>query len=120
MKIAIVGPCAAGKTTLAGRLGAMGYDAHDVAQEHSDVQRMWREIARPDVVIYLDVSSINIRKRLRVTWEQEYIDKLIFRLTDARAHAHFVLNTDSLTEDQACESVMKFLQSNFQSPTAKL
>lgn len=111
MKIAVVGPCAAGKTTLVTKLCEMGYDAHDVAQEHSEALTMWRQIARPDVVIYLDVSLETIHERLRVHWEQSYLDKLVSRLTDARAHAHFVLNTDSLSKDQVRESVLDFLTS---------
>jgi len=41
MKIMIVGPCAAGKTTLEANLTKLGYDARAVAQEHSEVQTMW-------------------------------------------------------------------------------
>lgn len=109
MKIAVVGPCAAGKTTLATKLRELGYDAHDVAQEHSEVATMWRQITRPDVLIYLDVSLGTIHRRLKVHWEQSYLDKLVSRLTDARAHAHFVLNTDSLSKDQVSDGVLDFL-----------
>ena len=37
MKIAIVGVCASGKTTLVAGLREAGYDAYNVAQEHSCV-----------------------------------------------------------------------------------
>ncbi len=110
MKIVIVGPCAAGKTTLVMKLRELGYDAHDVAQEHSDVQTMWRQINQPDVLIYLDASLATIHKRLRVGWEQAYLDKLVFRLADARAHAHFVLGTDNLAIDQVRDRVLDFLR----------
>ncbi len=109
MRIAIVGPCAAGKTTLANRLRALGYDAHDVAQEHSQVQAMWRQIARPDLLIYLDASPETIRARLHVDWQQDYLDELARRLDDARAHADFVLATDTLSEQETCNRVVEYL-----------
>lgn len=110
MRIAIVGPCAAGKTTLAKRLCALGYDAHDVAQEHSQVPTMWRQIARPDVLIYLDVSLETIRARLRVDWQQGYLNELERRLDDARARADFVLATDTLSEQETCNRVVEYLR----------
>lgn|SRR5574341_1445060 len=111
MRIAIVGPCAAGKTTLANRLRTLGYDAHDVAQEHSQVPTMWRQTARPDILIYLDASPETIRARLRVDWQQNYLDELARRLDDARAHADFVLATDRLSEQETCDRVIEFLAS---------
>lgn len=110
MRIAIVGPCAAGKTTLANHLRQRGYDAEDVAQEHSHVQTMWKKIVNPDIVVYLDASLETIRARLNVEWEQEYLDELNRRLTDARAHADFVLDTRGLSESEVCERVLKFLR----------
>lgn len=111
MRIAIVGPCAAGKTTLATKLRELGYDAHDIAQEHSDVQTMWLQLAKPDVLIYLDVSLATIHERLRVHWDQPYLDRMIFRLTNARAHAHFVLRTDNLSKEQVRDRILDFLGS---------
>lgn len=111
MRIAIVGPCAAGKTALAYRLRTLGFDADDIAQEHSYVQTMWRDIARPDVLIYLDASLQTIRARLCVDWEQSYCDELNRRVANARAHAQFVLATDDLTEEDVCERVVRFLRS---------
>ena len=54
MKVAVVGVCASGKTTLVSALRQFGIDAVDVAQEHSLVPHMWQVITRPDVLIYLD------------------------------------------------------------------
>jgi deoxyadenosine/deoxycytidine kinase len=109
MKIAIVGPCAAGKTTLARALCALGYDAHDIAQEHSHVQTMWKQITAPDVLIYLDVSAEIARRRLSVNWESEYIESLAARCADARAHADLTLDTNELNANQVAERVLKFL-----------
>ena len=109
MRIAIVGPCAAGKTTLQNNLVRLGYDARAVAQEHSEAQTMWQQIARPDILIYLDASLATIHQRLKVDWEQEYLDRMNRRLTHARSHAHFWLDTNPLTPAQICERVAEFL-----------
>jgi broad-specificity NMP kinase len=109
MKIGIVGPCAAGKTALAKRLCALGYDAHDIAQEHSLVPTMWHELTQPDVLIYLDASLDTIRRRLDVNWERAYVDELLARVADARNHADLSLDTSNLSEAQVVERVMKFL-----------
>ena len=111
MKIAIVGPCAGGKTTLANKLRELGYDAEDVAQEHSHVRTMWRQLVNPDVLIYLDASLQTIRARLHVEWEQKYLDELNRRLTDARTHADFSLSTDELSQARVLARVVAFLHS---------
>jgi len=111
MRIAIVGPCAAGKTTLQNALIRLGYDARAVAQEHSQVQVMWQRVTRPDVVIYIDASLATIHRRLNVDWEQAYLDEMNHRLTHARAHARFLLDTNLLTPEQVCDRVAEFLLS---------
>jgi deoxyadenosine/deoxycytidine kinase len=111
MRIGIVGPCAAGKTTLQNNLVRLGYDARAIAQEHSEVQVMWERITRPDVLIYLDASLPTIQRRLAVDWEQEYLDRMNHRLAHARAHAHYGVDTNSLTPAQICECVTEFLRS---------
>jgi len=54
--LAVVGPCAAGKSTLIEGLRQHGYQARHVAQEHSYVPEMWKLLTSPDYLIYLDVS----------------------------------------------------------------
>ncbi len=110
MKIAIVGPCAAGKSTLAKNLRARGYNAEDCGQEHSGVQTMWQRIARPDILIYLDASLATINQRRQVNWDQVYLDEMNRRLTHARAHAQFFLDTNALTPAQVRERVESFLR----------
>jgi shikimate kinase len=111
MKIGIVGPCAAGKTTLERNLVPLGYDAHAIGQEHSQVQTMWREITNPDVLVYLDATLATICARLDVNWEQSYIDEQNHRLAHARAHADFTLVTDELSCEQVAARVIEFLDS---------
>lgn len=111
MKIGIVGPCASGKTTLEQNLIPLGYDAHAIGQEHSQVQTMWREVTNPDVLIYLDASLPTICARLNVNWEQSYIDEQTLRLADARAHAGLTLVTDDLSREQVAARVEEYLKS---------
>jgi adenylate kinase family enzyme len=112
MKIGIVGPCAAGKTTLAGNLGRRGYDAHAIAQEHSEAQTMWRQMTDPDLLIYLEASLETICARLNVRWEQSYLDEQVRRLSDARAHTNFVLATDGLSREEVAARAVEFLQAS--------
>ena len=109
-RIAIVGPCASGKTTLAKRLRALGYDVHEPAQEHSGVPDMWQRITRPDVLIYLDAGLETIARRRRIDWGQNYLDELNRRLRHARRHADLYLPTDGLTPEQVFLRVRQFLE----------
>jgi len=111
MKIAIVGPCAAGKSTLESNLKKLGFDAHAIAQEHSGVQTMWQQITRPDVVIYLDANLATINARRNENWEPSYLAEMNRRLAHARAHADFFLATNDLTIDLVLTHVRAFLES---------
>ncbi|MEW5720194.1 MAG: hypothetical protein AB1817_16330 [Chloroflexota bacterium] len=111
MRIAIVGPCGAGTTTLQDNLVRLGYDARAVAQEHSQAQTMWQRVTRPDVVIYLDAALATINARRNVHWEQSYLDEMNRRLAHARAHAHFFVDTNLLTPAQVSARVAAFLES---------
>jgi hypothetical protein len=61
--IAVVGPCASGKSLLVQALRARGYNTREVAQEHSYVPTMWQRITQPDLLVYLDVSWAVARQR---------------------------------------------------------
>ncbi|MBN1486515.1 MAG: hypothetical protein JW981_02660, partial [Anaerolineae bacterium] len=54
--IGIVGPCSAGKSSLARELRHRGYRVKEIRQEHSAVPSMWQRITNPDILLYLDVS----------------------------------------------------------------
>lgn len=107
--IGLVGPCAAGKTTLASRLRALGYQARHIAQEHSYVPYMWQRITNPDILIYLSVSYQNTLVRRNINWSEAEYGEQLFRLRHARAHADLVIDTDLLTSEQVLEHVLKFL-----------
>ncbi|RME51314.1 MAG: hypothetical protein D6796_01210 [Caldilineae bacterium] len=109
-RIAVVGPCGAGKTTLVQRLRPEGYNIRSVAQEHSYVPDMWRRVAPTDILIYLDATLETIARRRGVRWQQKHLDALNHRLRHARAHADFYLPTDDLSPDEVARRVRDFLR----------
>ena len=56
IRVAIVGPCSAGKSTLSPALKEAGYETRQPAQEHSFAPNMWQRLSKPDILIYLDLS----------------------------------------------------------------
>lgn len=107
--IGVVGPCAAGKSTLVAALRSRGYQVRHIAQEHSYVPDMWKQIARPSFLIYLDVSFEISRQRTGSSWDQKIYDNQVQRLAHARKHADFYLHTDGLTTDQVLTEVLKII-----------
>jgi len=120
MRIVIVGPCASGKTVLAERLQALGYEAHECAQEHSYVLTLWQRIARPDVLIYLDASLPAIAKRRSADWGEEYLAQQNLRLYHARQHCHLYVLTDGLSEEEVLERALDFLKTAVKRETSPL
>jgi shikimate kinase len=110
-RIALVGPCASGKSTLGRFLRAAGYEVRQPAQEHSYVPHMWQRITHPDILIYLDLDLPTLMKRLptnhggpaRLAEQQQ-------RLAHARAHCHLYLDTSALTPEEVQAQVLAFLQ----------
>jgi RNase adaptor protein for sRNA GlmZ degradation len=112
LRVAVVGPCSAGKSTLIPSLEAAGYEARQPAQEHSFVPDMWQRVTRPDVLIYLDVTYPAARQR------RPYIDGGPQRLADqhlrlihARDHCDYYLDTSDLTPGQVRQAVLAFVRS---------
>lgn len=104
--IAVVGPCASGKSTLVRALREREYNAREVAQEHSYVPDMWQRITAPDLLIYLDVSwEVAIRRR-RSDGGPAWWAEQSHRLRHARQHAHLYLDTDELTPHEVLERVL--------------
>ncbi len=110
LRIAVVGPCGAGKSTLIRRLKALGYQVYEPAQEHSTVPDLWRRMRHPDLLIYLDAQLPTIARRRRIDWGQAYLDELNRRLRHARQHADLYLPTDNLTPEQVVARVLQFLR----------
>jgi len=107
--VIVVGPDAAGKTELVKRLQALGYNARSCAQDHSYVPDMWRRLARPDYLVYLDARLESIARRRAIDWGQERLDELNARLAHARAHCDLYLPTDDLTLAQVVAQVQAAL-----------
>ncbi len=108
--IAVVGPCASGKSLLVERLRQRGYNAREVMQEHSYVPAMWQRITNPDMLIYLDVSGeVALRRRPTYATPKRW-DALSERLRHARQHADIYLDTDDLTPEEVLDSVLALLR----------
>jgi deoxyadenosine/deoxycytidine kinase len=106
LRVVVVGPCAAGKSTLAKRLRASGLDAYVCAQEHSEIDHLWRHLG-PDVVIALDVDLATVRARRGADWPESIFRDQLRRLTAARAAAHLVIDTASLDAEAALEAALR-------------
>jgi cytidylate kinase len=109
MKIGVVGPCAAGKTTLISALRKLGYRAQHIAQEHSYVADMWQRISKPDVLIYLDVTFEISMLRRPMDWAEADFTNQVNRLQHARQHASLYIDTTNLTPDEVLQKSLDFL-----------
>ncbi len=110
-RLAVVGPCSAGKSLLAQTLKAYGFEVRQPAQEHSYVPDMWRQMSRPDILIYLDVDYPTLRRR-RPHHDDgpQRLAEQHHRLAHARAHCHFYLVTSLLTPPEVEAAVLFFLE----------
>ena len=107
--IGVVGACAAGKSTLVTDLRSLGYKARHIAQEHSYVQDMWKQISNPDFLIYLDVSYEISISRTGSSWSRLIYEKQVQRLVHAKQHADLYIETDDLSPEQVLEFVLENL-----------
>ena len=107
--IAIVGPCAAGKSSLARGLAEHGIRAKQVVQEHSFVPEMWQVIAHPDFLIYLEASFQSCSRRKILNWHQGEYDEQISRLAHARENCDLLVQTDGQSEADVLEDVLSRL-----------
>jgi deoxyadenosine/deoxycytidine kinase len=107
--IGIVGPCGAGKTTLAEGLRRKGFRARAIVQEHSYVQDMWQRITKPDVLIFLQASCSVGGKRRRLNWTESEWEEQQRRLTHANKHADLKVNTDPLGIGEVLDLVLEYL-----------
>ena len=108
--LGLLGPNGAGKSTLADALQAHGYNARQIAQEHSYVPSMWQILTKPDVLVYLDASYEVCTHRKNINWlEREYATQ-IHRLRHALEHCHVYVDTSPLTPAQVLENVLEALK----------
>ena len=110
LRVAVVGACASGKSTLVSALRAAGYEARHVAQEHSYVPDMWQKISQPDVLIYLDVDLSGITaRRPRLNFKQKDLVEQNRRLAHARTHCSLYLDTNILSPAEVEAQTLAFL-----------
>ena len=110
-RIAVVGACASGKSTLIDALREEGFEARHVAQEHSYVPYMWQRITRPDILIYLDVDYETIMaRRPHFNFEPDDLLRQNDRLTHARDHCDLYIDTTGLTPAEVQEKTLNFLE----------
>lgn len=104
--IAVVGPCGAGKSTLAKALQERGHNARQIAQEHSYVPSMWQILTNPDILIYLDVTYQPGTQRKHLNWTLKEFNEQIRRLVHARENCHIYIHTDTLTPAEVLSEVL--------------
>jgi predicted ATPase len=109
--VVIVGPCAAGKSTLRDRLLARGFSqVRVVAQEHSGVRDLWKMRGYPDCLIFLDAEAATANARQgRSDWTPAAHAEQLARLQHARAACHLYLPTDDLSLDEVSDQVEQFI-----------
>jgi hypothetical protein len=105
-RIAVIGHCAAGKSTLVNGLRDAGIDAHASAQEHSVVPHLWRHL-HPDLLIFLDVDLETVQQRRGGSWPETIYSLQERRLADARSEADLEIATSQL---DAGETLAKALE----------
>jgi GTPase SAR1 family protein len=108
-KIVVVGPCAAGKSTLVTALRALGYDAHVSGQEHSDIATLWQHL-QPDVLIALEVDIRAVRDRRGGSWPEWLHDLQVRRLAAASQAANLAIDTTGLSPQSVIDRVVAYLQ----------
>ncbi|GBD18809.1 Shikimate kinase [bacterium HR27] len=108
MRIVLVGPCGAGKSTIARELSCRGLDVVVVGQEHSIIRDLWRR-PNPDLVVFLDASLETVRARRGPDWPEWLYRTEQERLATARAHADLVLETGKLTIEEVVERILATL-----------
>ena len=110
LSIAVVGPCASGKSTLTKALKAAGYEARHPAQEHSYVPNMWQRISQPDLLISLDVDYANtLARRPHTDAGPQRLEEQRLRLRHARENCDLYLDTSGLSEGEVETAVFNFL-----------
>lgn len=108
-KIVVVGPCAAGKSTLVAALRALGYDARVSGQEHSAIPTLW-QLSDPDVLIVLDVDIAAVRDRRGGQWPEWLHDLQVQRLDVASRAADLAIDTSGLRAQTVVDRVVAYLK----------
>ena len=110
MLIAIVGPCASGKSTLGRALREAGYQTKTPVQEHSPIANLWQR-SHPALLIYLDLNfDALLLRRPKNHGGPERLAEQHQRLTHAYEHCDLYVDTSSLTPVEVQTKVFAFLE----------
>jgi Ni2+-binding GTPase involved in maturation of urease and hydrogenase len=109
-RIAVVGPCASGKSTLVENLVNRGYRAYAVAQEHSIIRDLWSK-RNPDILIALDVSLDVVRQRRTPGWSAEIYKAQHERLRPAFEAADLVIDTGARDAEEVLRMSVDLIRS---------
>lgn len=91
-------------------LRALGINAQNVPQEHSNVRRLWR-LKDPDFLVHLDCTYETARRRRpQIPWGPERYEEQRRRLAVARLECDLFLPTDDLSIAQVRERVLAALE----------
>lgn len=107
-RIAVVGPCASGKSTLVEGLRRLGYDAYVSGQEHSEIATLWDHL-HPEFVIGLTIDLATLRSRRGSTWPKTLYETQLRRLEHAYSRADLVIDTARLDATGAVARAESFL-----------
>ncbi|MFH1524517.1 MAG: hypothetical protein ABIF04_06100 [Chloroflexota bacterium] len=107
--VGIVGPCAAGKSTLIAGLTRLGIRTRHIAQEHSYVKDMWQRLTKPTILIFLDASFPVTCQRRKLDWTEADWEEQQQRLSHARTHADLYIDTTLLSAKEVLDQVTKFI-----------
>ena len=110
MRVAVLGTCASGKSTVVGELRQRGLDAYVVSQEHSIVRDLWRR-ANPDFVVLLEADYATICQRRGNDWPRWLYDLQRERLIEVRNHSDITVNTSTASVDQAVDAILSAIGS---------
>lgn len=108
-RIVVVGPCASGKSTLAGELRNLGFDARVCGQEHSDIRNLWQRL-QPDLLIALDVDLGTLRKRRHPSWSEWLYQVQRHRLRFAFHAADLSIDSSMTSADRVVATVLEWLE----------
>jgi adenylate kinase len=111
VRVAFVGPCGVGKSTIVYRLRELGVDARMPAQEHSGVPSMWQKLLNPDLLVLLDAPNEVLRERRPgIDLNDEYLAEQRRRLAHAIAHADSTFDTSHDSPDAIIAAVLAMVE----------
>jgi shikimate kinase len=104
-RIVVVGPCASGKSTLAGQLRELGHDVRVSGQEHSSIHNLWQKLDH-DLLIALEIDLETLRARRSESWPQAIYDRQQERLQGAYDVADVIIDTANTPPDEVVAQVL--------------